>query len=327
MFARGWTDGLPVVPPTEARVERMLSGTSRNPADLVAVVPPDLVDCTVEKVAINAVMAGCLPEYLPVVLTALEAVCTDDFNMHGVLATTMSVGPVLVVSGPITKEIKMNHGINVLGHGNRANSTIGRAVQLVIRNVGGGAPGGIDRATLGHMGKQGFCFAVDQEGSPWISLSEDRGFGTDQNTVTAFAGEGPHILMDQKSRSADSLTRMLAQSLLGSVSSRVVMGIDAMLVLSPEHMARYRDAGWGRSRFADELAGHLMVDADSILVGAGAIEEGLPQDFAGMSLPKFRPGGLLVVHAGGPAGLFSAIIGGWVNGPTGSEPVTKEITP
>ncbi|HJL90474.1 MAG TPA: hypothetical protein QF905_09100 [Acidimicrobiales bacterium] len=327
MFARGWTDGLPVVPPTEARVERMLSGTSRNPADLVAVVPPDLVDCTVEKVAINAVMAGCLPEYLPVVLTALEAVCTDDFNMHGVLATTMSVGPVLVVSGPITKEIKMNHGINVLGHGNRANSTIGRAVQLVIRNVGGGAPGGIDRATLGHMGKQGFCFAVDQEGSPWISLSEDRGFGTDQNTVTAFAGEGPHILMDQKSRSADSLTRMLAQSLLGSVSSRVVMGIDAMLVLSPEHMARYRDAGWDRSRFMEELANHLMVDADSIIIGSGGIEEGLPQDFAGLSLPKFRPGGLLVVHAGGPAGLFSAVIGGWVNGPTGSEPVTKEITP
>ena len=327
MFARGWTDGLPVVPPTEARVERMLSGTSRNPADLVAVVPPDLVDCTVEKVAINAVMAGCLPEYLPVVLTALEAVCTDDFNMHGVLATTMSVGPVLVVSGPITKEIKMNHGINVLGHGNRANSTIGRAVQLVIRNVGGGAPGGIDRATLGHMGKQGFCFAVDQEGSPWISLSEDRGFGTDQNTVTAFAGEGPHILMDQKSRSADSLTRMPAQSLLGSVSSRVVMGIDAMLVLSPEHMARYRDAGWDRSRFMEELANHLMVDADSIIIGSGGIEEGLPQDFAGLSLPKFRPGGLLVVHAGGPAGLFSAVIGGWVNGPTGSEPVTKEITP
>ncbi|MDP7599034.1 MAG: hypothetical protein QGH55_04495 [Acidimicrobiales bacterium] len=327
MFDRGWTDGLPVVPPTEARVERMLTGTSRNPADLVAVVPPDLVDCTVEKVAINAVMAGCRPEHLPVVLTALEAVCTDDFNMHGVLATTMSVGPVLVVSGPITGQIDMNHGINVLGHGNRANSTIGRAVQLVVRNVGGGAPGGIDRATLGHMGKQGFCFAEDTAGSPWTSLSEERGFGPGQNTVTAFAGEGPHILMDQKSRSADSLTRMLANALLGSVSSRVVMGIDAMLVLSPEHMARYRDAGWDRSRFTDELAGHLMVDADSILVGAGAIEEGLPQDFAGMSLPKFRPDGLLVVHAGGPAGLFSAIIGGWVNGPTGSEPVTKEITP
>ena len=327
MFDRGWTDGLPVVPPTEARVERMLTGTTRNPADLVAVVPPDLVDCTVEKVAVNAVMAGCLPEYLPVVLTALEAVCTDDFNMHGVLATTMSVGPVLVVSGPVTAEIKMNHGINVLGHGNRANSTIGRAVQLVIRNVGGGAPGGIDRATLGHMGKQGFCFAVDQAGSPWTSLSEDRGFGPDQNTVTAFAGEGPHILMDQKSRSADSLTRMLAQSLLGSVSSRVVMGIDAMLVLSPEHMARYRDAGWDRSRFMEELAGHLTVDADSILVGSGGIEEGLPQDFAGMSLPKFRPGGLLVVHAGGPARALLGDHRRLGHGPTGSEPVTKEITP
>jgi len=326
MFDRGWTDGLPVVAPTEARVQRMLEGTTRNPADLVTVVPPDLVECTVEKVAVNAVMAGCRPEYLPVVLAALEAVCTDEFNMHGVLATTMSVGPVLVVSGPIADEIGMNHGINVLGHGNRANSTIGRAVQLVSRNIGGGAPGGIDRATLGHMGKQGFCFAEDQAGSPWTSLAEQHGFGAGQNTVTAFAGDGPHLVMDQKSRSAESLTRSLADSLLGTISSRVVMGMDAMLVLSPEHMARYRDAGWDRARFTEELSSHLTVDADTIIAGAGGIDEGLPSDFAGMSLPKFRPGGLLVVHAGGPAGLFSAIIGGWVNGQTGSDPVTKEIT-
>ena len=327
MFDKGWTDGLPVVAPTEGRVQQMLSGTSRHPSEIVAVIPPRLIECTVEKVAINAVMAGCRPEYLPVVLTALEAVCTADFNMHGVLATTMSVGPILVVSGPIVSKIDMNHSINVLGHGNRANSTIGRAVQLVIHNVGGGSPGGIDRATFGHMGKQGFCFAEDQAGSPWTRLSEERGFATNQNTVTAFTGEGPRLVVDQKSRSADSLTRTLAESLLGTVSSRVVMGMDAMLVLSPEHMARYADAGWNRSRFTAELSSHLVVDADTILVGSGDIEEGLPTDFAGLSLPKFRPGGLLVVHAGGPAGLFSAIIGGWINGPSGSEPVTKEITP
>ena len=326
LYDRGWTDGLPLVPPTEARVLRMLEGTSRAADEVVALVPPNLVECTVEKVAVNSVMAGCRPEYLPVVLAALEAVCTDEFNMHGILATTMGVGPVFVVNGPITAEIGMNSGVNVLGHGNRANATIGRAVQLVVRNVGGGAPGGVDRATHGSMSKLGFCFAEDEVGSPWTTLAEDRGFSRSQDVVTAFCGEGPRIVVDQKSRSADSLVRMLAEGLLASVSPRTVMGMDGLLVVSPEHMARFSDAGWDRQRFMEELGRHLVVEADGILAGTGGIEEGLPPDLAGLTLPKFRPGGLLVVHAGGPAGLFSAIIGGWLNGPIGSEPTSREIT-
>ena len=150
LYDRGWTDGLPVVPPTEWRVLRMLEGTSHAPDEIVAVVPPDLVEVTVEKVAINAVMAGCKPEYLPWVLTAVQAACTDEFNVHGVLATTMPVSPVIVCNGPGTRAIGMNSGVNVLGQGNRAAMTIGRAVQLVIRNVGGGRPGGVDRATHGN---------------------------------------------------------------------------------------------------------------------------------------------------------------------------------
>ncbi len=327
MFDRGWTDGLPVVAPTEARVARMLEGTTRSPGDVVAVVPPALVECTVEKVAVNAVMAGCRPEYLPVVLAALEAVCTDEFNMHGVLATTMGVGPVLVVNGPITRRIGMNAGINVLGQGNRANLTIGRAVQLVVRNVGGGRPGGIDRATHGSPAKLSFCFAEDEAGSPWTSLAVERGFAPDADVVTAFCGEAPRILMDQQSRSADSLVRSIAEGLASAVSTRVVAGMDGMLVIAPEHMARFRDAGWDRLRFMDELGAHLMVETDGIIAGAGGIEEGLPEAMAGLALPKFRPGGLLVVHAGGPAGLFSAIVGGWLNGPMGSDPTSREITP
>ena len=326
LYDRGWTDGLPLVPPTETRVLRMLEGTSRAADEVVALVPPNLVECTVEKVAVNSVMAGCRPKYLPVVLAALEAICTDEFNMHGILATTMGVGPVLVVNGPIALEIGMNSGVNVLGHGNRANATIGRAVQLVVRNVGGGSPGGVDRATHGSMSKLGFCFAEDEVGSPWITLAEDRGFSRSQDVVTAFCGEGPRIVVDQKSRSADSLVRMLAEGLLASVSPRTVMGMDGLLVVSPEHMARFSDAGWDRQRFMEELGRHLVVEADGILAGTGGIEEGLPTDLAGLALPKFRPGGLLVVHAGGPAGLFSAIIGGWLNGPMGSEPTSREIT-
>jgi len=323
MFDRGWSDGLPVVPPTEARVSRMLAGTSRNSDDIIALIPPNLAECSVEKVAINAVMAGCLPEYLPVVITCLEAICTDEFNMHGVLATTMSVGPIFVVSGPITERLNMNSGINALGHGNRANSTIGRAVQLVLRNIGGGEPGGIDRATLGHMGKQGFCFA--EAPSPWENLAEGFGFSSEQNTVTAFTGEGPHILVDQKSRSPESLTRSLAEGLKSTISPRMVMAMDAMLVVSPEHLSRFIDAGWSRAQFIEKLSELLIIDSDGIIEGAGGIEDGVPSVFAGNKLPKFRPGGLLVVHAGGPAGLFSAIIGGWLNGAKGSDPVTKEI--
>ena len=326
MFDRGWTDGLPVVPPTEARVARMLDGTSRSPDDMVVLMPPSLVECTVEKVAVNAVMAGCRPEYLPVVLAALEAICTDEFNMHGVLATTMGVGPVLVVNGPIAQRIGMNSGINVLGQGNRANLTIGRAVQLAVRNVGGGQPGGIDRATHGSPAKLSFCFAEDEAGSPWTTLAEDRGFDRSTDVVTAFCGEAPRILVDQQSRSADSMLSSLASGLLSAVSPRTVLGMDGILVLSPEHMARFRDAGWDRSRFMDELGNYLMVESNEILVGADRIEEGLPESMGGLTLPKFRPDGLLVVHAGGPAGLFSAIVGGWLNGPMGSNPTSREIT-
>ncbi len=326
MWDRGWSDGLPVVPPTEARVLRMLEGTTRDPSEVVAVVPPSLVECTVEKVAVNAVMAGCAPEHLPVVIAALEAACTDEFNMHGVLATTMSVGPVLVVNGPVAERIGMNSGLNSLGQGNRANSTIGRALQLVVRNVGGGHPGGVDRATFGSPAKVGFCFAED-EGSPWTSLAESRGWHADQSTVTVFAGESPRIFADERSRAPESLTRHLAQALQSTVSPRVMLGMDAMLVLSPEHMARFADAGWSRDRFMEELSAELLCDADELLAGVRGVAAGLPPASAGQKVPKFRPGGLLVVHAGGAAGLFSAIIGGWANGPRGSDPVTREITP
>ncbi len=325
MFERSWTDGLPVVPPTPQRVRRMLEGTSRDADEIVVLVPPNLVECTVEKIAVNAVMAGCKPEFLPVVIAALEAICTEEFNMHGVLATTMSVGPIFVVNGPIADEIGMNSEINVLGHGNRANSTIGRAVQLVILNVGGGGPGGVDRSTFGHMGKQGFCFSENEVSSPWPSVAETRGFEPSQNVVTAFTGEGPRLVVDQKSRTPESLTLNLAAHLISTVSSRMVAGMDAMLVLSPEHSSRYEQAGWSKERFLEEITSMMMVDTDSIIAGAGGIEEGLPEAFRGVQLPKFRPNGLIIAQAGGPAGLFSAIIGGWLNGPTGSEPTSKEI--
>jgi hypothetical protein len=232
MYARGWTDGLPVIPPTRERVLRMLTGTTRHPQDVVAIAPPDLVELTVEKIAVNAVMAGCLPEYMPWVIAALEAVCNDQFNMHGVLATTMPVGPVIICNGPGTRAIGMNSGINAFGQGNRANNTIGRAVQLTIRNVGGGRPGEVDRATHGNPGKISFCFAEDEEISPFTSLATERGVPAGKNAVTVFAGEGPRCVVDQLARTPEELTTSLAACLLTVHHPKLIIGFPVSLLIS-----------------------------------------------------------------------------------------------
>ena len=327
LFDRGWTDGLPVVPPTPARVLAMLDGTSRDPQDPVAVVPPDLAGCTVEKVAINAVMAGCTPEHLPVVLAAVEAVCSDAFNIHGLLATTMPMAPVLVVNGPIARAIGMNSGINALGQGTRANVAIGRAVQLVIRNVGGGRPGEIDRAVLGSPAKIGFAFAEDEAGSPWEPLSVARGMDPGVSAVTVFPGEAPRIVVDQLSRDPRSLAASIAGCLQTVWHPKLALAMDAMLVVSPEHARVFADAGWTRQDLIAELDRLTQQPGEGMVRGAGGIAEGMPAAMADQVIPKLRPGGLLIAHAGGPAGLFSAIIGGWVNGATGSDPVTAPIQP
>lgn len=325
MFTRGWSDGLPVVPPTPQRVLAMLEGTTRRPDEIVATVPPDLVDVTVEKVAIAAVMAGCRPEYLPWVLTAVEAACNDEFNMHGLLATTMPVGPVLVCSGPGTRRIGMNSGINALGQGNRANSTIGRALQLVVRNVGGGRPGEVDRATHGNPGKVGFCFAEADHESPYGTLAGQHGVDPDVDAVTVFAGEGPRCIVDQLSRTPESLAATLAHQLQAMLHHKLVLAFDAILVMGPEHARVFAEAGWDRDRILFELHLRLTTPTADLERGAGGIAEGVPTGLGAPSLPKFSPTGLMLAHAGGGAGLFSALIAGWVNGDKGSKPVTREV--
>jgi thiol-disulfide isomerase/thioredoxin len=326
MFERGWSDGLPVVPPTRERVMRMLAGTIRDPGEVIGLAPPNLVPATVEKIAINAVMAGCKPEYLPVVLAAVEAVLDPAFAMHGVLATTMFVGPVLVVNGPIRRQIGMNGKGNALGQGNRANATIGRAVQLVIRNIGGGRPREVDRATLGNPGKYTYCFAEDEEGSCWEPLSTDFGIPRGTSAVTVFAGFGLQGVVDQKSRTVESLTRSIAGCLKGIHNPKLYPACDAMLVVCPEHERTFRNAGWTKQRLLQELQALTAVPADPLIRDVDGIAEGLPPTMAGKTAHKFRPDGLLIVRAGGGAGMFSGIIGGWaMPGPAGSLPVAREV--
>ena len=327
LFERGWSDGLPLVPPTEARVLGMLSGTSRDPQEIIGKVPSDLADCTIEKIAINAVMAGCKPEYLPVVIAAVEAVLEEPFAMHGVLATTMYVGPVVIVNGPIRRAIGMNAKGNALGQGCRANSTIGRALQLVIRNVGGGRPQEVDRATLGNPGKLSYCFAEDEEGSCWESLAAERGIADGKSAVTVFAGFGLQGVVDQKSREPESLAQSFAECLKAFHHPKLYAGADALVVVSPEHERTFRDAGWSKARLYDELYARTRHPAEDIRPGAGGMAEGTGGFANGTMVAKFRAGGLMIVRAGGGAGMFSGIIGGWLaSGEKGSSPVTKEIT-
>jgi hypothetical protein len=326
-FARGWTDGLPVTPPTDERVIAMLKGTSRRPDEVIGKIPPFLADCTVEKAAINAVMAGCKPEYMPVLLAALEAALEPVFTLHGVLATTYFSSPVIIVNGPVAKRIGMNSGINVLGQGNRANATIGRALNLIVQNVGGGRPGEADRSTLGAPSKYTLCFAEDESDPEWEPLSVARGLPRGASAVTLFQGHGPEAFVDQKSRTPEALTRSIAMSLVRMGHPKLVQSARAILVLSPEHYAIYREGGWDRKRIERALYEATIRPGSELVAGADGVGEGVPASRAGEMVPKFHDDGLMVVRAGGPAGLFSAILPGWLAGRNKLElqPVTKEI--
>jgi hypothetical protein len=325
-YARGWSDGLPVVPPTRERVLAMLKGTTRSPTEVIGRIPPDYAECTVEKIAINAVLAGCRPEYLPVVLTAVEAALIPEFGLHGVLATTNFIGPVVMVNGPIARAIGMNAKGNALGQGNRANATIGRALQLVVRNVGGGRPGEIDRATLGNPGKYTFCFAEDEAGSEWESFAVERGFAGDRSTVTVFVGDGAAPIVDEISRTPESLARSFAACLRAAHHPKKVVDVAAFLVVAPEHARVFHHAGWSKRRLKEELLALLQIPVSELLRGAQGIEAGVPAaeapDLNG-TLPKFKTGSLNIVRAGGSAGKFSAYISGL--GSISINPVTKEV--
>src|SRR5438132_7826895 len=191
LYARGVTDGLPVVVPTRARVERAIAASGRAPDDLIALVPPNYGRATAEKIAVNAVMAGCRPEYLPVVIAAVEAVCDEAFDLHGVSATTNAPSPLVIVGGPIRMALDINCGAGVFGSGWRANATIGRALRLVCVNVGGATPGVVSMSTLAHPGRYTYCIGEREEASPWETLAVEHGFLPGQSTVAVLAADAP----------------------------------------------------------------------------------------------------------------------------------------
>ena len=325
-FDRGWSDGLPVVPPTPVRIMRMLAGTELEADELIGSVPPDNIPCSVEKVAINAVMAGCKPEYFPTVIAVVRAALQDRFCMHGLLCTTYFSSPVVIVNGPASRHIGMNSGGNALGQGNRANATIGRALQLLIRNVGGGKPGGIDRATLGNPGKYTFCFAEDESDDAWSTLAMDQGYSREESVVSLFAGDGVQPILDQLSRTPESLAKSMAASLRSVVHVKKFGVADAVLVVCPEHRRVLRTNGWNKQDLLQAIHDELVTPGAELISGIGGIAEGMPDRLKNKLLSKFRDDGLHIVTAGGTAGMFSAIISGWVaSGERGSQLVSQRI--
>ena len=299
---RGWTDGLPVVPPTEERVRAALDAGGRLPSDILGTEPVRGRVITAEKVAVNAVMAGCLPEYFPVVAATLEAMCEPQFNLHAVTVSTMGAAILTVVNGPAAREIGLGSGVSVFGPGNRANATIGRAIRLVVMNVTGAKPGELDKATMGHPGKYTWCMAECEETSPWEPLHVERGFDEDESTVTVFPGLSP-IPVTSGAEDPEAILRGFEDAMFaaGTGSDELVV------VLSPELLGHFRRAEWSKR----------MVQEAMFEVGTRKRDGSAERAVSG-------PEAVRVLTAGGAAGGFAAVIPLWGTG-SNSKSVTRRI--
>ncbi len=294
LFARGVTDGLPVVPPTPERVRAAITASGRPGDELVGLVAPTDGRATVERIAVNAVMAGCRPEYLPVVLAAVEAMCDPDFALVGVSGTTDAVAPLVIVNGPVRHTLEINCSASVFGAGFRANATIGRAVRLVWVNIGGARPGVISMSTFGQPGRYSYCIGEHEEASPWDSLAREHGFGAADSSVAVMAAEAPQVVVNATGRSAREILTTVARAGTVIASPDVAPLGDTLLVIAPEHAATIAADRWSKADVRAFVCEHCCVSIDGAVV------------------PKFsEPSRLHIVVAGGTAGRFSAWVPGW----------------
>jgi len=321
MLERGWSDGLPVVPPTPERVEEMLGG--RDPQRSLGPVPPAQGEATLARVAACAVLAGCRPAYFPVVVAAVEAALDPGFNAHGMAVTTQPAGAVVLVNGPARERLAVHSGIGALGPGFRANMTIGRALRLVLTLTGGARPGALDRATLGSPLKIGLCFGEDEEGSPWEPFHVERGFARETSVATAIPADAPLSISDHRSRTPEELARVLAAA-AGATWSPFWWPMDdcSLFVIGHEHAALFAAAGWDKARVRQAIFESAVRPAGELKHGETTARVRAEADDA--PIHKWtKPEKILLVVAGGEAGRFSAVFApadGMDN-----EPVTKEV--
>lgn len=310
---RQWTDGLPIIPPTPARVERMLRASQRRPGEVVGTIPPFWAEATVEKIAINAVMAGCRPEFFPVVLAAVEAVADPAFNLYGVQATTHPAAPLIVVNGPIAAKLGINGGPNAFGQGHRANATIGRALRLVLINVGGGRPELTDKSTLGQPGKYTYCVSENEAQSPWEPLHVERGYAADESTVTVIGAAGPQNIADLFSKDAEGLLTALGFSGRSPGNNNMLLGGEPLYAVCPEHAAILAGAGLSKQDVKRRLWEHARLPLRDFSVEN---QQTLRSERAAMyadAAPDTnvhlcdRPDDMMLIVVGGPGG-HSALI-------------------
>ncbi len=322
-FEKGWTDGLPVAPPTEPAVRAMLDAAGLEPGQQVAFITNRQVAVTAEKVAINAVMAGCRPEYMPVVVAAIEGIGDPRWAYHGPGTSTAGAAVLMIVNGPIARALDFNSGDNLFGPGWRANATVGRAVRLVMRNVIGSLPGRLDRGTLGHPGKFTYVIAENEQDSPWTPLHVERGFRAEQSAVTVMAAEAPHQFYNQLSATAAGVLTTCCDDM--RISGNVVGQPQYALILAGEHMRTIAADGWSKEdirRFVFEHTGNSVAHLKRTERLAGPVAAGDETTFRPLVA---SPEDVLVVAAGGRAGAFSAYIPGWASR-RASEAVTTLIT-
>lgn len=319
----GVTDGLPVIPPTPQRIEAALAACALDPALVVATLPPAFAEVTWRDVAINAVMAGCAPAYLPVVGAAIAAMAAPEFNLLGVATTTGSATVCAIVNGPIARALGMNSGANALGPGNRANATIGRAIRLVLQNVGGARPGEIDMATLGQPGKYTFCFAENEGESPWPPLHVERGFDRSASAVTVFGVSGTIEIVDSESAEPAALAQTFAQSMLiaGNVGSAGLLGGgDPLIVMPPEHAEVFARAGCSKEDVKALIFERALLPIDRLApalrerAAAGGAKDGC--------LRIARAAGDVAIVVAGGVGRKAAYVPAWSGG---TRAVMREI--
>ena len=311
LFQRnGWTDGFPIVPPTEASVRRFVAAAGLSPGDLVGTEPVRRRRITAEKIAIAAVMAGALPEYMPVVIAIVKAMCRPEFSLHGSNASTGGSAPFIVVNGPVRTALGMNATHNVLANGSRANATIGRTIRLFIINVLGGVPGHLDRSTLGHPGKFSYCVAEDEEDSPWVSLAAERGVPPGASAVTVLGCGAPHQLMNEWTHDPKEILDTYAAVIRANMLTYSIWPGNYFMIVPKQHRQIFAAAGWTKKDVREYVHEQARVRrGDWRTVGKAAIAGRTDEQRVYTALRS--PDDLLVVAAGGPAGGFGAVIPPW----------------
>ena len=320
-YRQGWTDGLPVFPPTEEKVLKFLDVVGRHPSGVMGVEPVRGRVITAEKVAINAVMAGCRPEYMPVIMAAIDCMVQPEFNLHGSSCSTMGSAPLLVVNGPIRQRLGFASGDNIFGPGpdRRANATVGRAIRLFLINVLENHPGVLDHATLGHPGKYSYCIAEDEENSPWEPLHVERGYSADASTVTVYASLGPLQVDSVAAGTAEQVLTAVADSMLALGHGHA----EILLMMSQEHGGFIKEAGWSKAQVRD----FLFQKARRSGQGWAASQKGEPPapGTVEQTIPVCRtPDAVVLLAGGGSGGPWSALIPQWGKGVVSSS-VTREI--